>query len=150
MRNLAISVPKTLSLPGEFTNAKLVQPGILAVQAPTYTDETTTTNQLAQFNELTNNLMSDGIVMIVLCDDSDFTAKSLNNFLWVTFTRSNPASDVHGVDSFTENKHWGCKGSLIIDARIKPHHAPVLELDPAVEKKVDALGVAGQPLHGII
>ena len=73
-----------------------------------------------------------------------------NNFLWITFTRSNPSHDVHGIQSFTENKHWGCNGSLIIDARIKPHHAPELVKDPSIEKRVDALGGKGKSLYGII
>ncbi|MCC6448472.1 MAG: 3-octaprenyl-4-hydroxybenzoate carboxy-lyase, partial [Chitinophagaceae bacterium] len=65
-------------------------------------------------------------------------------------TRSNPSHDIYGIGSFTENKHWGCKGSLVIDARIKPHHAPPLEKDPEIEKRVDALGAKGGSLHGII
>jgi DNA-binding NarL/FixJ family response regulator len=64
----------------------------------------------------------------VLCDDAGFTARSLDNFVWVTFTRSNPSHDVHGVDSFIEHKHWGCRGPIIIDARSKPHHAPPLRV----------------------
>ena len=88
--------------------------------------------------------------LIVLVDDSAFVAQSLNNFLWVTFTRSNPAADVHGVGAFTQQKHWGCEGPLVIDARLKPHHAPPLEDDPAVVKRVEALAVKGGPLHGII
>ena len=88
--------------------------------------------------------------LVVLVDDSAFTAGALNNFLWVTFTRSNPAADVHGVGAFTWQKHWGCEGSLVIDARIKPHHAPPLEEDSAVTKRVDALAAPGGPLHRII
>jgi 4-hydroxy-3-polyprenylbenzoate decarboxylase len=88
--------------------------------------------------------------LIVLADDAHFTGNSLNNFLWVTFSRANPSHDVHGVDSFFQNKHWGCRGSLIIDARIKPHHAPPLIEDSQVTRKVDALATAGGPLHGII
>ena len=57
---------------------------------------------------------------------------------------------MHGVDSFIEHKHWGCRGPLIIDARTKPHHAPPLEQDPAVERRVDRLGERGGSLHGII
>ena len=34
----------------------------------------------------------------VIVDDADFAARTLNNFLWITFTRSNPATDVYGVD----------------------------------------------------
>ena len=88
--------------------------------------------------------------MIVVVDDADFTARTLNNFLWVTFTRSNPATDIHGFDQFVEHKHWGCRGPLVIDARIKPHHAAPLVEDPAVTKRVDQLGAPGGPLHGII
>jgi 4-hydroxy-3-polyprenylbenzoate decarboxylase len=88
--------------------------------------------------------------LIVIVDDSEFTARTLNNFLWVTFTRSNPALDVYGAGASIRCKHWGCEGPLVIDARIKPHHAPPLMEDPAVEKRVDALGAPGGPLHGII
>jgi 4-hydroxy-3-polyprenylbenzoate decarboxylase len=88
--------------------------------------------------------------LIVLVDDSEFVARSLRNFLWVTFTRSNPAADIDGFLASTTEKHWGCTGPLVIDARIKPHHAPPLIDDPAIEKRVDALGAPGGPLHGII
>src|SRR5207253_710463 len=81
--------------------------------------------------------------LIVVVDDAEFTGRTLNNFLWVTFTRSNPAADVYGIDSFTNQKHWGCRGSLVIDARTKPHHAPPLVEDPQVARRVDALGAAG-------
>jgi 4-hydroxy-3-polyprenylbenzoate decarboxylase len=84
--------------------------------------------------------------LIVIVDDSHFTATSLNNFLWVVFTRSNPAADLYGVGSFIEQKHWGCRGSLVIDARIKPHHAPPLIEDPQITKKVDARAARGGPL----
>jgi 4-hydroxy-3-polyprenylbenzoate decarboxylase len=88
--------------------------------------------------------------LIVVVDDSVFAAQSLNNFLWVTFTRSNPAADVAGVGAFSRQKHWGCAGALVIDARSKPHHAPPLVPDPAITRRVDALGAPGRPLHGII
>ena len=89
-------------------------------------------------------------VLIVLVDDSEFTARTLNNFLWVAFTRSNPGADIDGGDAFTEQKHWGCRGPLVIDARIKPHHAPPLVPDPEMARRVDRLGAPGAPLHGII
>jgi 4-hydroxy-3-polyprenylbenzoate decarboxylase len=84
-----------------------------------------------------------------LVDDSSFTARTLNNFLWVTFTRSDPAPDIHGIGAATRQKHWSCAGALVIDARIKPHHAPPLVEDPEVTRRVDALAAPGQPLHGV-
>jgi 4-hydroxy-3-polyprenylbenzoate decarboxylase len=94
--------------------------------------------------------LNDRLPLFVVVDDSEFTARSANNFLWVTFTRSNPAVDVHGAGATARDKHWGATGSLVIDARIKPHHAPPLEEDPAVTRRVDALAAPGGPLHGII
>ncbi len=88
--------------------------------------------------------------LIVLCDDAAFSARTANNLLWTAFTRSDPAADLHGVDSSTEHKHWGCRGPLIVDARVKPHHAPPLIEDPAVTAKVDRLAERGGPLHGVI
>ncbi len=87
--------------------------------------------------------------LIVIVDDAGFAAASLENFLWVTFTRSNPAADVDGVEAFTHQKHWGCRGPLVIDARLKPHHAPPVEEDPAVTARVDALAARGGPLAGL-
>jgi 4-hydroxy-3-polyprenylbenzoate decarboxylase len=73
----------------------------------------------------------------------------MDNFVWTTFTRSNPAVDVSGVGAATVHKHFGCHGSLVIDARAKPHHAPPLIEDPAVTANVDALFAQGGPLAGI-
>jgi 4-hydroxy-3-polyprenylbenzoate decarboxylase len=39
---------------------------------------------------------------------------------------------------------------MIIDARIKPHHAPPLIMDAKVEARVDELGKRGGSLFGII
>ena len=88
-------------------------------------------------------------VLIILCDDASFTAADLRNFVWVTFTRCNPSHDIYGIGEFSIHKHWGCTGPLVIDARIKPHHAPPVLLDPAVEKKVDRIFEKGGSLYQI-
>jgi len=137
-----------LSLPDNFRNPRLVMPGIIAIEGNKYSNAETTLSQLLTLNSQLSTLNS--FPLIILCDDSEFVSQNLNNFLWVTFTRSNPANDIHGINSFIDNKHWGCKGSLIIDARIKPHHAPPLIKDPKIEKFVDTLGTKGKSLFGII
>jgi 4-hydroxy-3-polyprenylbenzoate decarboxylase len=128
----------------------MVMPGVLAVEGPRFTTYAEAEREAAALDEGLRGQELGGIPLIVLCDDAGFTAASVDNFVWVTFTRSNPSHDVHGVGSFTEHKHWGCRGPMVIDARIKPHHAPPLERDPAVERRVDRLGERGGPLHGII
>jgi 4-hydroxy-3-polyprenylbenzoate decarboxylase len=84
---------------------------------------------------------------IIICNDPDFVGAHYNNFLWVTFTRCNPSHDIYGIDSFTQNKHWGCNGPLVFDARIKPHHAPPVKKDADVEKNIDRLFEKGGSLY---
>jgi 4-hydroxy-3-polyprenylbenzoate decarboxylase len=152
IRNLATSVPSSLSNLNGVENIKLVHPGILAFQLNKYVTAEQAQKEIDSIHiQLSKNLDTlNEIVLIILCDNASFVSENLNNFLWVTFTRSNPSHDIHGVDSFTLNKHWGCNGPLIIDARMKPHHAPAVELDPAMLKKTDRLFSSGGSLHGVI
>jgi 4-hydroxy-3-polyprenylbenzoate decarboxylase len=139
-----------LRLPAGFGPARLCLPGVLAVEGSRYEAGGADDRVEAFCRALSTSDPISRFPLIVVVDDAEFTARTLNNFLWVTFTRSNPAADVFGVESFINQKHWGCRGSLVIDARMKPHHAPPLVEDPAVARRVDALGAAGGPLAGII
>ncbi|MEI6891499.1 MAG: UbiD family decarboxylase [Pontiella sp.] len=120
----------------------VVAPGILAISSSVELD--------AFVKQMEERVWADSFPLMVLCDDPAFLAADFNNFLWVTFTRSNPARDIHGVGAATTFKHWGCTGPLIIDARLKPHHAPPLIEDPAVTEKVDRLFAEHLPVgfHG--
>jgi 4-hydroxy-3-polyprenylbenzoate decarboxylase len=141
-RNLTGQIPGDLKLPAGFNSPKMVIPGIMALQANKFTDY----EKVSEYFEALNQLnLTNEIPLIIICDDSGFVSESLKNFLWVTFTRSNPSHDVHGINSFTEHKHWGCHGALIIDARIKPHHAPPLVEDDEVTKKVAHLALGCLP-----
>ncbi len=142
-----------LTLPSHFKFqpiAHLANPGILAVQLDNFTNAQNAEKEIEALKlQLKENDCS-GIPLMVVCDDAAFTAKTINNLAWITFTRSNPSADIYGVDDFTINKHWGCSGSLIIDARKKPQHAPELIKDVQVERRIDRMGEKGGPLHGII
>lgn len=142
-----------IRLPEGFHSPTLVLPGVLAVQGPTWVPNGDGSpsaprlgslryfcDQIEEGNPLTN------FPLITICDDSDFTARNLSNWLWVCFTRSNPATDIDGYLATTRNKHWGCHKSLVIDARIKPHHAPPLVEDPRISQRVDSLASRGGAL----
>jgi len=149
IRELATSVPACLTSLQGFENAKLVIPGIVALKTHPFTNYTDANKEMEMLNtqcSMFNDQLS-SVPIIVVCDDPEFVSEGLRNFLWVTFTRCNPSHDVHGIGSFTENKHWGCRGPLVFDARIKPHHAPVLEKDAEVEKRIDQLFEKGGSLH---
>jgi 4-hydroxy-3-polyprenylbenzoate decarboxylase len=138
------------ALPRPFAQGKLILPGIVVLDGRPFTGYDEEASVIASWAASLDKGALDGLQMIVLVDDAHFAAASINNFVWVTFTRSNPSHDIHGVDSFITFKHWGCNGPLIIDARRKPHHAPDLVKDESVERKVDRLGAKGGSLYGII
>ncbi len=149
-RELARSLPAGFSLPRPFQHAKLAIPGVLVIDGKAFSNYEEEKQALAAWTAAAKEVDWTGIACIVLADDAEFVAANVNNFVWVTFTRSNPAYDIYGIDSFNNFKHWGCYGPVIIDARAKPHHAPDLIKDPSVEKRVDQLGAKGGSLHGII
>lgn len=136
IRKLAIDLPVIPENTIDLSDFKVVLPGILAYSGPKFINYDQAKNEVDTLIDNLKKIDLDGFPLIILCDDASFTAESLNNFVWVTFTRSNPSHDVYGIGSFTKNKHWGCKGSLIIDARKKPHHAPELVTDKAIEESV--------------
>jgi 4-hydroxy-3-polyprenylbenzoate decarboxylase len=150
IRDLSNEVPTVINGLEGFGNASLAMPGVVCVTAPAYTNVVDAASQMNALDAQLSNTPLEGIAIIVICDDANFTAQTLNNYLWVTYTRSNPSHDIYGIGSFTQNKHWGCTGPLVIDARIKPHHAPVLIKDEEVEKRVDRLFEKGGSLYSLI
>ena len=147
-RELPTELPADFRLPEGFHAPRICLPGVLAVQGPSAAGSRESAER--QVNSFCASYRHDDSMnrfpLLVLVDDSRMVENSLRNFLWVTFTRSNPATDIYGIDEMTRHKHWGCRGSLVIDGRSKPHHAPPLVEDPEVSGRVDALAARGGPL----
>jgi len=151
-RNLCTTIPEALQPNRLWRNTALAIPGVVCISTVAFT---TYEEAAAEINEIDTLLKPFAaalgeLPLIILCDDAAFTAQNIRNFLWVTFTRCNPSHDTYGVDSFYHYKHWGCNGPLIIDARIKPHHAPVLEKDSEVEKRIERLFNKGGSLYKVL
>ena len=133
-RSLASNVPEQIHQLN--ANAKLVLPGIIALDAALINTKGLQEKLKGQGANLLNEL---GVVMLILTENPSWMAETINNFLWACFTRTNPSHDMEGVDSFIDQKHWGANGPLIFDATIKKHHAPPVEKNAAIEKRVDAI-----------
>jgi len=151
-RALPTALPADLGLPDGFHSPRLVLPGVLVIQGPPWVG--TRGLPAADLATFCQAVAPDDPLncypLVIIADDSAFTARTLDNFLWTTFTRSDPAVDLDGIGAFTRARHWGCQGSLVIDARRKTHHPAPLDDDPAVERRIDALGAPGGPLHGLV
>ena len=146
IRELPTNIPSGINLPDGFHDPQIAMPGVLVINGPKF-DAEKGQSDLKRFTE-SFDLESplNRFPLITIVDDSQFCTKTLNNWIWSTFTRSNPAIDVSGIAASTVDKHWGCGGSLVIDARTKPNHAPPLIEDPKVMAKVDARATRGDEL----
>ncbi|MDP2422304.1 UbiD family decarboxylase [Sediminibacterium sp.] len=151
IRTLATEVPAVLNDLTSFEQAKLVMPGVVAIKTKPFTNYETVKEEMKMLNYQLHESVDQlkGVAILVVCDDSAFVAANMRNYLWVTYTRCNPSHDMHGIKESFVNKHWGCEGPLVIDARIKPHHAPPVEKDPAVEKRIDRIFAKGGSLQNI-
>jgi 4-hydroxy-3-polyprenylbenzoate decarboxylase len=158
-------MPPDFTLPDAFGRARMFAPGVLVCSGPKHTAPRDAQDEgmrrlAAQLSVLRPSRERSGstgpqglpheVALLLVVDDVDFTCRSWDNFLWVAFTRSDPATDLYGAREFTHCKHWGCAAPLIMDARMKSFHAPPLEDDPDVERRIDAWAAPGGPLHGLV
>ena len=132
---------KTLALPQGFKNATIVMPGVLMIEGPSFNKTPATLeNNIETFRELKDALahweFRENYPWISIIDEGALSTDNiLSDFLWLTFTRSDPAQDIYGLDETVENKHWKCKAPLIIDARIKPQHQKQLTIPAEITAK---------------
>lgn len=132
---------ESLTLPEGFRKdcIQIPMPGVLVIQAPAYSQNGngSAAEIIKQFEK---NLESwpfrENYPWISLVDyDEELDGSKLADFLWLTFTRSDPAQDLFGYHSETTNKHWGCEAPILIDARIKPHHQKALSVSAEIKNK---------------
>ncbi len=173
-RELLRYIPSNIYLPENFSNPRLAAPGIVVVKGSKFENYEHAQEEINRLSFALHNQISlqrlsypnklkydqtltknynltqvEALPLFVVVDDSYEASKDFSTFLWITFSRSNPSHDIYGAGSFTSFKHWGCNGPLIIDARIKPFHAPPLTADPKVVRKIDEMAKRGGPLYGI-
>jgi 4-hydroxybenzoate decarboxylase subunit C len=75
--------------------------------------------------------------LVVLVDDVADATRSVERFLWTTFTRMEPAADLHARERRTARFHTGLVPPVVVDARTKPHHTRVMAVDPETKALVD-------------
>jgi 4-hydroxy-3-polyprenylbenzoate decarboxylase len=139
LRKLATAIPEHATHLRTFYNPQIAIPGVLVFETNAFSTYDKAQEEMQALEAQLSTIELSQIAMIIIADQSEFVAANLNNFVWSAFTKCNPSHDMYGIQAFTHNKHWGCKGPLIMDARTKPHHAPALEKEPSVEQSVSVL-----------
>jgi UbiD family decarboxylase len=74
--------------------------------------------------------------LLVLTDEPQRAARSLTNFLWTTFTRFEPAADLHASRVQVRRSHAAHSFPVAIDARLKPGFPRELQADHDTERTV--------------
>lgn len=147
----ALKEPWKLAFEKQGIPISLCMPGVIAFSHASFTNHDRAGEEFRSVGEMIESVMTaaerDQFPLWVMADDAGFVAENLANFLWVTFTRSNPSHDCYGLNEHFHYKHWTCQAPLMIDARIKPHHAPPLVEDPESRARVEALYQKAPGLH---
>ena len=126
----------SLALPAGFTNPKIAMKGVLAIQWNATGAAPSSDNITPLLDALTKWQFRENYPWVSIVDDTSTiggsTQKSLDDFIWMTFTRSDPAQDAYGPDAHFVDKHWSIQAPLVIDARIKPRHQKPLSVPEIV------------------
>lgn len=148
-RDLALEVPKLISECPFVFEAKLMMEGVLGIVTDPYREHKAAKTEIRKIADWIAERKNhfEGVVQIIIHDAFSKSSNSINDYVWITYTRSNPSHDIYGVDEFFENKHWGCNGPMIIDARKKPHHAPELIIAPETQKSIERFFNSGGSLE---
>jgi 4-hydroxy-3-polyprenylbenzoate decarboxylase len=140
-RELSLIIPDEINTCEFISKPALMMDGVIAIMLCPFTNYSNAKLEIKKLSDWIEKRKEkfNGIVQIIIYDDFVFKPASdnLNDYVWITYTRSNPSYDIYGVGEKTENKHWSCEGPMIIDARKKPHHAPELKLSAQTEKSVE-------------
>jgi 4-hydroxybenzoate decarboxylase subunit C len=78
-----------------------------------------------------------GWPLVVLSDEAERATRSAMNFLWTTFTRFEPAADIHAASARVVRNHIAYSGPVCIDARMKPWYPKEVTCRPEVAALVD-------------
>jgi UbiD family decarboxylase len=126
-------------LPGEFqaaelprglTEARVFSPGCLVLGGPPYSEDPGAAARFAAHPAFT------GWPLLVLTDEPRRAAASAINFLWTTFTRFEPAADLHAAGKEVVRNQISYRPPILIDARIKPGFPGELHCDEATAATV--------------
>ena len=110
-------LPRTFTsatLPSGVTDVRVFCAGCLVVDAPPFAVEPGAGARLAAHPAFA------AWPLVVVSDEPARAAASAINFLWTTFTRFEPASDIHAAGREIMRNHISYRPPVVIDARIKP------------------------------
>ena len=125
------------TLPPGVTAAKPFCPGCLVLQAPRVPAGLRPGEPAGDLAPILAHASLDRWPLVVLSDDAERATRSVFNFLWSTFTRFEPAADLHGRAVGLVRNHPSFTPPVAIDARMKPSYPEELFCDPRTAARVE-------------
>lgn len=116
--------------PPEVRDARVFCGGCLVVEGPSYAADPAAAARLAAHPAFSQ------WPLVVLTDDAGRAARSEMNFLWTTFTRFEPAADIHAASQQVIRHHLAYEPPVLIDARMKPWYPGELSCRPDTAARV--------------
>jgi 4-hydroxybenzoate decarboxylase subunit C len=118
------------SLPLGIKAARVFCGGCLVLEATEYEKDKTLPERIAKINNFNE------FQVVVLHDKIEY-ADSAEQFLWATWTRFNPATDVYAHQAEIKHNHIAYAAPIVIDARMKPWYPKEVEPREDIVKLVD-------------
>jgi 4-hydroxybenzoate decarboxylase subunit C len=112
------------ALPSGVSDVRVFSPGCLVIGGPPFGADA------AAAERIVGHAAFADWPLLVLTDEPARAAKSAMNFLWTTFTRFEPAADIHAASQRVVRNHVSYRGPILIDARLKPGFPKELACDP--------------------
>ena len=101
-------------LPHGVSEVRVFCPGCLVVDGPSWREEPEAGARIVQHPAFA------GWPLVVLSDEPRRAVASDVNFLWTTFTRFEPAADIHAAATRVVRNHVAYQLPILIDARLEP------------------------------
>ncbi len=124
-------------LPPGVAEARVFCPGCLVIQGPPFPGSVPRGRAAADVAPILAHPSLADWPLVVITDDASRATRSVINFLWTTFTRFEPAADLHGREVALVRSHPSFTPPVAIDARMKPWYPEELFCDPETARKVD-------------
>jgi hypothetical protein len=119
-------------VPAGVTDVRVFCGGCLVVGGPAFDAERDAASRLAGHPAFRD------WPLVVLTDEPARAVRSDMNFLWTTFTRFEPAADIHSAGRRIVRNHIAYGGPVVIDARMKPWYPKELFCDDQTAATVTA------------
>jgi UbiD family decarboxylase len=130
VRELPRSFAPAVPPPSDVSDVRVYCGGCLVVGARPFGDDRDAPERIASHPAFA------GWPLIVVSDEPARATRSDMNFLWTTFTRFEPAADIHAASQRLVRHHITYEPPIVIDARMKPWYPKEVNCGPDMADRV--------------